>query len=109
MARRRNSTGICFIGERKDFGNFLEGYMEMKSGEIRSVEDNSFLGRHTGLAKMTIGQRARLPGKRRPWFVSLKHVDSNTVFVCPGSDHPSLYSDELDADSPFWVRGALAR
>src|SRR5690554_4856542 len=104
-AHKKDSTGICFIGE-KDFKEFLSTYLPAQPGEIRSV-DEKLKGYHDGLMYHTIGQRKGLGigGAGEPWFVVGKDLKSNTLLVAQGHDHPSLYSEGLEAVDISWVSG----
>jgi tRNA-specific 2-thiouridylase len=110
---RRDSTGICFIGERP-FRAFLSGFLPEEPGLMRTPE-GELVGRHRGLAYYTLGQRQGLGlGGRRgapeaPWFVVAKDVERNVLYVAQGSDHPWLYSDTLRAVAVHWIAGAPAR
>ncbi len=106
-AQKKDSTGICFIGER-DFKRFLTRYLPAQPGEIRS-DKGDLIGRHDGLMYYTLGQRHGLGiGGRKdagdePWFVAEKHLDSNTLIVVQGTDHPLLYSRGLLAEQCNWI------
>jgi tRNA-specific 2-thiouridylase len=108
-AAKRDSTGICFIGERP-FREFLNRYLPMQPGPIRS-EDGRVIGEHVGLAFYTLGQRkgigigGRREGSGEPWFVARKDMESNTLWVVQGHDHPWLMSDRLTAMDAAWVGG----
>jgi tRNA-specific 2-thiouridylase len=80
---RKNSTGICFIGER-DFNKFLLNYIKPKSGKIIDVCTNSVLGTHTGINFYTIGQNKNLGlgGNKTRYFVCDKNIKSNVLYVC---------------------------
>jgi tRNA-specific 2-thiouridylase len=106
-AAKRDSTGICFIGERP-FRAFLARYLPARPGPIRAP-DGRLLGEHVGLSFYTLGQRKGIgvggtqDGTGEPWFVARKELASNTLWVVQGHDHPWLLSDRLVADSPAWV------
>ena len=91
---KKDSTGICFIGERR-FNDFLKTYLPSQPGEIRSTE-GAYLGQHQGLMYHTLGQRQGLGigGVRgtpdAPWYVAGKNLGDNTLLVCQGHDNPSL-------------------
>ena len=109
-AHKKDSTGICFIGE-KDFKEFLSKYLPAQPGEIRTV-DGEFKGYHDGLMFHTLGQRKGLGigGAGEPWFVVDKDLAANTLIVAQGKDHPALYSHGLEAVDVNWVAGsALGR
>ena len=104
---KKDSTGICFIGERR-FGDFLSRYLPAVSGEIRSPE-GELLGEHHGLMYYTYGQRQGLGiGGRRgqpeqPWYVAGKDLVSNVLVVVQGSDHPALFSSALRCNEIHWI------
>ena len=103
-SEKKDSTGICFIGER-NFKNFLASYIKTQSGKFVRLEDGQVMGPHSGYCFYTIGQRKGLGigGPGGPWFVAGKDVDSNTVYVVEGDDHPALYFDELWFEEASWV------
>ena len=100
---RRDSTGICFIGER-DFRSFLAHYLPGQRGEIRTL-DGQIKGQHEGAMYYTIGQRHGLGvgGPGDAWYVVDKDVTSNVVYVEQGEEHPALYSQALIAGQTHWV------
>ncbi len=109
-AAKRDSTGICFIGERP-FREFLNRYLPMRPGPIRN-EAGDVIGEHVGLAFYTLGQRKGIGigGKRgaaqEPWFVARKDMVTNTLWVVQGHDHPWLMSDRVEVIDAAWVSGA---
>lgn len=102
---RRDSTGICFIGER-DFRDFLARYLPHAPGDIVSVEGER-KGRHAGLAFYTIGQREGLGigGPGAAWYVADKRIADNTLVVAQGEDHPALHAAGLIATGAHWISG----
>ncbi len=106
---RKDSTGICFIGERR-FREFLGRYLPAQPGEVRTV-DGRRVGRHDGLMFHTIGQRkglgigGRNDGSGEPWYVVAKDLRDNALIVGQGCDHPLLYSDVLIAGRLHWIAG----
>ena len=108
-AAKRDSTGICFIGERP-FREFLNRYLPMKRGPIRN-EAGQVVGEHVGLSFYTLGQRKGIgiggqrDGNGEPWFVARKDIMSNTLWVVQGHDHPWLLADRLLAGEAAWVSG----
>ncbi|SDI85668.1 tRNA 2-thiouridine(34) synthase MnmA [Natribacillus halophilus] len=106
-ARKKDSTGICFIGER-DFKSFLKQYLPAQPGEMRTPE-GVYKGRHEGLMYYTLGQRQGLGigGAGEPWFVVDKDLDENTLIVAQGSDHPALMSAGLYGSGLNWLRSSL--
>ncbi len=101
---KKDSTGICFIGER-NFAKFLSQHIPMEPGEFRTL-DETVVGRHSGTCFYTLGQRRHLglggPGAR--WFVVAKDVKRNLVYVERG-EHPALFSSALCADRVSWIAG----
>jgi tRNA-specific 2-thiouridylase len=108
-AGKRDSTGICFIGERP-FRAFLNRYLPMTPGPIRTP-DGQVIGEHVGLAFYTIGQRkgigigGRRTGSGAPWFVARKDIARNTLWIVQGHDHPWLLADRLVAQDAAWISG----
>ncbi|MBS4539546.1 tRNA 2-thiouridine(34) synthase MnmA [Clostridium sp. D2Q-11] len=104
-ANKKDSTGICFIGER-DFDEFLNNYLPAKPGEIKSIE-GEVLGEHNGLMYYTKGQRKGLGiggvGTGEPWFVAYKDLEKNILYVAQGSKNPALYSEALEAVDINWI------
>lgn len=109
-ATKRDSTGICFIGERR-FRDFLARYLPHEPGPIETPEGR-YLGQHQGLAYYTIGQRQGLGigGVRNsgeaPWFVAGKDQGRNTLVVVQGGHHPLLLSSGARIDQVHWICGA---
>lgn len=106
-AKKKDSTGICFIGERK-FRDFLGRYLPAQPGAIISVE-GEVIGEHQGLMYHTLGQRKGLgiggirEGCEEPWYVVDKNVEKNQLVVAQGHDHPRLMSVGLIAQQLDWV------
>ena len=103
VAEKKDSTGICFIGERP-FRAFLERYLPRKPGEMRTPEGR-LVGAHDGLMYYTIGQRQGLQigGPGEPWFVAGKDLARNELIVVQGHDHPALYRRHLHASASSWI------
>jgi len=104
---KKDSTGICFIGER-NFKNFLAEYLPAQPGEIRSTK-GIVMGQHDGLMYYTIGQRQGLGiggqrhGSNDPWYVANKDLDNNILEVVQGHDHPLLFSRTLRSSDIHWI------
>lgn len=108
-AAKKDSTGICFIGERP-FREFLSTYVAATPGDVVTL-DGRCIGRHHGAVYYTLGQRQGLGigGVRgageAPWFVAAKDVVRNELTVVQGHDHPALHSRRLWASTLSWVAG----
>jgi len=111
-AKKKDSTGICFIGERP-FREFLSRYLHQAPGDIED-ERGRVVGRHVGLSFYTLGQRQGLGiggvkhggGEHVPWYVAAKDLERNVLVAVQGHDHPRLLSGALRADDTSWVAGA---
>ncbi|KQO16922.1 tRNA 2-thiouridine(34) synthase MnmA [Acidovorax sp. Leaf78] len=115
-AKKKDSTGICFIGERP-FREFLNRYISHEPGPIQDDRGRT-LGKHVGLSFYTLGQRQGLGiggikekgaqrggGEHEPWFVARKDLAKNTLRVVQGHDHPWLLSHQLSAQDVSWTAG----
>ena len=106
-AKKKDSTGICFIGERK-FKDFLSRYLPAQPGNIRTVEGD-IIGRHDGLMYHTLGQRKGLGiggvkgASEEAWYVVEKDLVNNELIVAQGHDHSALLSTGLIAQQLHWV------
>lgn len=113
-AAKKDSTGICFIGERP-FREFLNRYLPTQPGPIRTT-DGTIVGRHQGLSFYTLGQRKGLgiggvkgrqhdDGTADAWYTARKDLERNTLYVVQGHEHPWLLSSRLQAQDASWVAG----
>jgi tRNA-specific 2-thiouridylase len=113
-AKKKDSTGICFIGERP-FRDFLNKYIDSQPGPIKD-DKGRVIGEHMGLSFYTLGQRQGLKigglkepgaqsggGDHEPWFVAKKDVSTRTLYVVRGHEHPWLYSSALGAIDESWI------
>ena len=106
-ARKKDSTGICFIGERR-FSDFLKTYVKPQPGNI-VTDSGDIIGQHEGLMFYTLGQRQglRIGGLKNysdaPWFVAEKNLDTNELVVVQGTDHPKLFAKGLLARQINWI------
>ena len=110
---KKDSTGICFIGERP-FTEFLNKYIENSPGPIKD-EHGKIVGEHIGLVFYTLGQRQGLgiggskTSNGEPWFVAEKNIQENTLIVAQGHGHPLLFKDGLAAKKTHWIHGTLPK
>ncbi len=108
-AKKKDSTGICFIGERR-FKDFLGQYLPAKAGDI-VTDDGVVIGRHDGLMFYTLGQRGGIgiggvkDRPEEPWFVLAKDLANNKLIVGQGHEHPMMMSQNLTAYKLDWVAG----
>jgi tRNA-specific 2-thiouridylase len=116
-AHKKDSTGICFIGERP-FREFLNRYIRKEPGPIKNDKGHT-IGQHVGLSFYTLGQRQGLgiggvkekgaqrgAGDHAPWFVARKDMDKNILWAVQGHAHPWLLSSALLADDVSWCAGS---
>ena len=109
---KKDSTGICFIGERR-FDTFLQRYLPATPGDIQS-DTGEVLGTHNGLMYYTLGQRKGLgigglqDASEAPWYVVDKDLDHNILIVAQGKDHPRLFHDTLETSHIHWINGAAS-
>lgn len=102
LVRKKESTGICFIGNRH-FPDFISEYVSDKTGQFVDIDTDQVVGSHRGIHHWTVGQGCRLGGHLKPYFVADKDVSTNTIYVASGTDHPALWSSELFTDTPHWI------
>jgi len=107
--KKKDSTGICFIGERK-FKTFLNDYLPAQPGQIQTPE-GKVIGQHDGLMFYTLGQRQGLKigglkdASESPWYVVAKNMKNNLLVVAQGQNHPLLFADTLIAEQVHWING----
>ena len=112
-ANKKDSTGICFVGER-DYMAFLKKYLHQEPGEI-ITESGQVVGTHIGLSFYTIGQRKNLNiggvkgYPELPWFVLEKDLAKNQLIICQDSENPKLFKKELVAQNLSWVSGEFPK
>lgn len=113
-ATKKDSTGICFIGERP-FREFLNRYLAQQPGPIKTPQ-GEVIGQHIGLSFYTLGQRKGIgiggmknhqnaDGSSDAWYVARKDIAHNTLYVVQGHDHPWLLSPSLIAEQASWIAG----
>ncbi|HEB27100.1 hypothetical protein LCGC14_2040120 [marine sediment metagenome] len=106
-AKKKDSTGICFIGERR-FKDFLEQYLPAQPGDIENPE-GEVIGQHHGLMYHTLGQRQGLGigglkgASEAPWYVAAKEMSRNVLVAVQGTNHPLLFTDGLYTSQFHWV------
>lgn len=114
---KKDSTGICFVGERP-FREFLQRYLPVTPGDIRELDTDRVLGQHDGLMYHTIGQRKGLrigglkgmadeAGEHEAWYAARKDMARNVLYVVRGHEHQALLSERLVAGDLSWVSGDL--
>ncbi len=109
---KKDSTGICFIGERP-FREFLQRYLPVQLGEIRTLDGDRVIGHHQGLMYHTIGQRDGLGiggvknAPELPWYVAGKNMEKNVLYVVQGHEHPALLKEHLVAMDLSWTSGCV--
>lgn len=108
VATKKDSTGICFIGER-NFRQFLSNYLPSKDGDIVDVNTGKVIARHVGVLYYTIGQRKGLniDHEKGPWFVVGKDVVKNILYVCRTDQRDLLYSDSCVVKGINWILPCL--
>lgn len=108
VATKKDSTGICFIGER-NFRQFLSNYLPSKDGDIVDVNTGKVIARHVGVLYYTIGQRKGLniDHEKGPWFVVGKDVVKNILYVCRTDQRDLLYSDSCVVKGINWILPSL--
>jgi len=104
IAEKKDSTGICFIGER-NFKEFLNNYLPAKKGNIIDIDTNGVVGKHSGVLYYTLGQRKGLGigGVKGPWFVVGKNIEKSELYVTCIEDHNTLFSDSCSLIDINWL------
>lgn len=106
-ADKKDSTGICFIGERK-FKTFLQDYIPAQPGDIVVIDTDKIIGKHEGLMYYTLGQRQGLgiggikDAPEEPWYVVAKDLENNRLLVAQG-EHPAMYQNSLHVETIHWI------
>ncbi|KAI9292551.1 5-methylaminomethyl-2-thiouridylate-methyltransferase [Neoconidiobolus thromboides FSU 785] len=102
ISEQAESMGICFIGKKKKFNEFLSNYISNNPGKIITTE-NEFIDYHDGIWSYTIGQRLRLSFKSKKYYIISKDIENNLLIVAPDRNHPKLYQSELILPSIDWI------
>lgn len=102
-ADKKDSTGICFIGER-EFTKFLQNYIANQPGDIIDITNNQVVGKHIGVMYYTLGQRKglNLGGMSEPYYVAKKDIDQKIIYVAPASDEKYLLSTSCEVNDVNW-------
>lgn len=102
VAGRKESMGICFIGNRR-FQDFISEYVENKPGNFIDLETGAVVGKHNGIHHWTLGQGCKIGGVPKPYFVFRKDAQTNDIHVVQGTNHPALYSELVLTDKVHWI------
>lgn len=110
VAHKKDSTGICFIGER-DFREFLKNYIPAKPGKMVDIVTKQIIGEHQGIMYYTIGQRKGLNigGAKAPWFVCGKDYDQNILYIAQGDESEWLHSDGTLVSDMNWIEPNITK
>ncbi|CAO3565742.1 unnamed protein product [Mortierella alpina] len=105
-ATKKESMGICFVGQRRRFGDFLKEYLESEPGPVRvNGLDGPVIGQHKGLFQYTVGQASAIVHAHHKWVVLRVDMPSNTLIVVEGTQNKRLFSPGLIAESWHWIAG----
>ncbi|KAF9146148.1 hypothetical protein BG015_011691 [Linnemannia schmuckeri] len=106
-ALKKESMGICFVGQRKRFGDFLKEYLDPLPGPVRiNGLGGEVIGTHKGLFQYTVGQASGVIHKHNKWVVLKTDLPSNTLVVVDGTQNDRLFSPGLIAEDWHWISGA---
>ncbi|KAL7324748.1 hypothetical protein PS15p_209893 [Mucor circinelloides] len=103
IATKKESMGICFVGQRRRFAEFLEQYIDQPPGPAVNLENGQLIGQHQGLFGYTIGQASRICHGSDKWFVAQKIMSENKLVCVAGSNHPSLFHNGCIARDWVWI------
>ncbi|KAE9551772.1 hypothetical protein FO519_005009 [Halicephalobus sp. NKZ332] len=107
LLEKKESMGICFVGKRKSFPEFLNEYIEPTPGPIVLVQSGRVIGEHSGIHNYTLGKRVAVPignyQSHDGLFVSKLDYENRTLYVCEGSFHPSLFARSFEIEEPNWI------
>ncbi|XP_065567371.1 uncharacterized protein LOC136031642 isoform X2 [Artemia franciscana] len=102
ISQKKESTGICFVGKRH-FQDFIAHYILPNPGPFVHIETKEVMAQHQGIHNWTTGQRCLIGREKVRHFVAEKDPTTNSIFVAPGTDHPSLYRSIFFTDRPHWI------
>ncbi|KAF9972401.1 hypothetical protein BGZ73_004464 [Actinomortierella ambigua] len=106
VGEKKESMGICFVGQRRRFGDFLKEYLQPTPGLVRIGDlDGKIIGRHQGLFQYTVGQASGVTYGHYKWVVLRSDIPTNTLIVVEGTQNPLLYSSGLTVGSWHWISG----
>lgn len=103
IARKKESIGICFIGDRT-FQSFINDYIDINPGNFIDIDSGKIVGKHDGQHNWTLGQRCNISGCLKPFFVYRKDPNSSIIYVAAGTDNPFLWTDIFFSKDPVWIR-----
>lgn len=103
IAQKKESMGICFVGQRRRFAEFLEQYIDQPPGPAINLDNGQIIGEHQGLYRYTIGQASRICHGSEKWFVAQKDTHENKLVCVAGSNHPSLFHNGCVARDWVWI------
>ncbi|KAF8904638.1 5-methylaminomethyl-2-thiouridylate-methyltransferase [Mucidula mucida] len=107
-AERAESMGLCFVGEKTRFANFISSYIPPNPGPVVREDTGQHVGTHQGLWTFTVGENARIQGMPQKMYVSDKDEASNTIYVVPGVNNPRLFRNSIRVSGWQWIWGADA-
>ncbi|XP_072757724.1 endoplasmic reticulum resident protein 44 isoform X3 [Anoplolepis gracilipes] len=102
IVQKKESMGICFVGKR-EFQDFISEYIDDKPGEYIDLDSGLSIGRHNGIHKWTIGQRCRISGGSKAYYVFNKDQKTNTIIAVDSTVHAALYTDFLITQDVHWI------
>ncbi|XP_043466671.1 mitochondrial tRNA-specific 2-thiouridylase 1 isoform X1 [Leptopilina heterotoma] len=102
VLHKKESMGICFIGSR-NFQKFIKEYIENKSGHFIDFTNGKTMGFHNGFHYWTVGQGCKIGGQTDRFMVFHKNIETNDIWIVPGTNHSTLYSDSFIATKPYWI------
>lgn len=104
-AEKEESMGICFVGQKRRFDQFLSEYLPQRPGDIVDSKGTK-IGQHSGLFTKTIGQLALIPGMQDKWYIYDKDIGANRMYAAPNRANPLLYTESIRAAGPVhWIGG----
>ena len=104
--QRLSSAGLCFVGRRRSFANFMDNFLQPVPGNFIDVDTGKVAGTHYGKYHYAVGQRVRISGVEKPYYVVSKQMENDTdILVAAGAGHPALYTRKVTTQSPFWIGG----